>query len=252
MILFPAIDLHGGQCVRLTQGRLDQAKIYSDSPLETACEFVRQGAQWIHLVDLDGAMDISGSNRQVIKHLLSTLDVQTQVGGGIRTPEDAEALIRAGASRVVVGSMAAEQPEWVHALVQRWGGRICVGVDVQNGRLATHGWTRQTDVDLLGFIRKVCDWGVQHIIYTDISRDGTLGGPALESTLELARSASFRLIASGGVSRLEDLAAYRDAGQGLLEGIIVGKALYEGRFTVEQALCVLAGTGSPPAKPSDS
>ncbi len=241
MILFPAIDLHQGQCVRLTQGRLEDAKVYSPSPLDVAQDFIGQGASWIHLVDLDGAMDLEGGNRAVIVEMLKKLPVQVQVGGGIRSQEDAEFLIQSGAARVIVGSMAVERPEQMQSLVRRWGGRICVGVDVRDGRLATRGWTQQVGIDLLGFIREVCGWGVQHIIYTDISRDGTLGGPALESTLELARTASFRIIASGGVSRLEDLAAYRDAGKGWIEGVIVGKALYENRFTVAQALRVLQG-----------
>jgi phosphoribosylformimino-5-aminoimidazole carboxamide ribotide isomerase len=241
VILFPAIDLHQGQCVRLTQGLLEKAKVYSLSPLDVARDFACQGASWIHLVDLDGAMDRHSSNRQVIVEMLKSLEIPVQVGGGIRTTEDAEFLIRSGAARVIVGSMAVEQPEGVQSLVRRWDGRVCVGVDVRDGQLATRGWTKHVGIDLHSFIREVCLWGVQHIIYTDISRDGTLSGPAMESTLQLARTASFRIIASGGISRLEDLAAYRDAGQGLIEGVIVGKALYEKRFTVAQALRVLEG-----------
>lgn len=244
MILFPAIDLHMGRCVRLTHGLIEKAKVYSESPLEVAAAFVAQGAQWIHLVDLDAAMDHSLQNRPLIADLLRSVSIPVQVGGGVRTLEDADFFLGAGAARVIVGSMAVEQPLLLQSLTRIHRERVAVGVDVRNGEIAVRGWKSQVQLDLQQFLENLRQLGVQRIIFTDIQRDGALNGPALESTLSLARNASLRVIASGGVSTLEDLAAYRELGRGLLEGVVVGKALYEGRFTVTQAIEVLS-SGQP-------
>lgn len=239
MILFPAIDLHNGCCVRLLHGLLENSKVYSQSPLETAQDFVSQGCRWIHLVDLDGAMDLHHNNRERISEVLSQVEVPVQVGGGIRSAADVTFYLKAGAARVILGSMALEQPDLLQSLVETWGDQIVVGVDVKDGRIATRGWTRQAEIDLQELLDRLYRQGVKRIIYTDIGRDGTLKGPALESTLQLAQSTSMQVIASGGVSCLQDLLDYKRFGQGRIEGVVVGKAIYEGCFTVEQALRVL-------------
>lgn len=240
MILFPAIDLRAGCCVRLTQGLADGAKVYDNDPVRVAISFQQQGAAWLHVVDLDAAMERASNNRQVIRNILTAVEIPVQVGGGLRTLAGIEEVLRLGAARVILGSMAVEHPERLRSALNRWGDRIAVGVDAKSGKVSTHGWKQMAAQGPFELAQRLERQGVERIIYTDIQRDGSLGGPALDSTLALARSTQMRVIASGGVGTLEDLRSLKRAGQGILEGVVVGKAFYEGRFTLSAALEALS------------
>jgi len=230
----PAVDIRGGRCVRLVQGDFSREKRYADDPVEMARHWEAQGAQRLHVVDLDGARDGVRANAQVIEKLLSAVNIPVQVGGGIRSIEAAIQLIDAGADRVVVGTRAAEDPtslaEWVDTL---GADRLVVGVDARGGRIATHGWAHVVDDDVLTFCERLVALGVRRVVYTDVARDGLLGGPNVAMTREISRRMA--VIGSGGVSTLEDLRALADAGA---EGAIVGTALYEGRLTLSDALAL--------------
>jgi phosphoribosylformimino-5-aminoimidazole carboxamide ribotide isomerase len=228
----PAVDIRGGRCVRLVQGDFARETQYADDPAEMARHWQAEGAQRLHVVDLDGARDGVRSNSDVIRRLLRSVDVPVQVGGGIRSLETARALLDDGAERVIVGTAAAEQPEaladWVDALGAE---RLVVGVDAREGHVLTRGWLSSTDVDVPSFCRRLRAAGVLRVVYTDVARDGVLGGPDIPGTREIARLV--RVIASGGVSTVEHLRHLAEAGA---EGAIVGTALYEGRLKLSDAL----------------
>jgi phosphoribosylformimino-5-aminoimidazole carboxamide ribotide isomerase len=230
----PAVDIRGGRCVRLVEGDFSRETTYSDDPAEMARHWQAQGAQRLHVVDLDGARVGARENAQVIHRLIEAVDIPVQVGGGIRALDTARALLDEGADRVVIGTHAAEQPESLAAWVTALGAeRLIVGVDARGGYVATHGWQHQTDVRVLEFCETLRKVGVERVLYTDVSRDGRLIGPDLETTRQIARL--LRVIGSGGVASVEDLRELAEAGA---EGAIIGTALYEGRLAFGDALAL--------------
>ena len=237
MIVIPAIDLKNGLCVRLMQGRKSDVTVYNDDPVAVAKEFAAAGAEMIHVVDLDGAFSETDSpNRAVVKRIVESVQVAIEVGGGIRTLEDAQMLAIQGVARIVLGTVAAETPDSLKTYVERFSSKICVGIDARDGRVMTRGWETPTSLKAIDLARTVASCGVERIIYTDIARDGTLVGPNIEQTLAVVRAANVRVTASGGVSSLDDIKRLRDADESRLDSVIVGKALYEGKFTLEDAI----------------
>src|SRR5690349_4923456 len=237
MIVIPAIDLKNGSCVRLLQGRKSEMTVYNEDPVEVARQFASAGAQMIHVVDLDGAFSESDSpNRTVVREIIEAADVPIEFGGGIRTLEDARQLCDAGVARVVVGTVAAESPDALQKFVDEFSARICVGIDARDGRVMTRGWETATPLLAVNLAQSVAECGIERIIYTDIARDGALVGPNIQQTLAVAEAANVRVTASGGVSSLDDIKRLRDAGDARVDSVIVGKALYEGKFKLEEAI----------------
>ena len=237
MLISPAIDLRDGKCVRLTQGRRQDVKVYDGDPVEIARRFEAAGARMLHVVDLDGAFADSNSvNRRVVRRIIRAVEIPVQFGGGLRSVTDVQQLIEAGAAQVVIGTLAAESPETLEKFVQLFGFRICVGIDARKGLVLTHGWEKEGRLTAAELARRVADAGVDRIVYTDVARDGMLSGVNLEQTCAIARESGLKVTASGGVSSLKDieqLSSIRECG---VDSCIVGKALYEGRFTLEEAL----------------
>jgi phosphoribosylformimino-5-aminoimidazole carboxamide ribotide isomerase len=241
MLVIPAIDLKNGKCVRLLQGRKSEVTVYNENPVAVANEFAAVGAKMIHVVDLDGAFNGAESpNRAVVREIVDTVDVPIEFGGGIRSLADVEQLCNAGVARVVLGTVAAESPQLLKAFVSSFSSRICVGIDARDGRVMTRGWESATPLLAVELARSVVESGVERIVYTDIARDGMLGGPNIEQTLAVARAANVHVTASGGVSSLDDIRHLRDSGDSRLDSVIVGKALYEGKFKLEEAIRVAA------------
>jgi len=239
MIVIPAIDLRNGLCVRLLQGRKSEVTVYNEDPIAVAKEFATAGAEMIHVVDLDGAFNEAGSsNRAVVKRIVETVNVPVEFGGGIRSLDDVQQLCDAGVARVVLGTLAAESPELLKEFVSRFASKICVGIDARDGRVMTRGWEASTPVMAVDLARAVAGCGVERIIYTDIARDGMLSGPNIEQTLAVVRAADVRVTASGGVSSLDDIKRLRDTDEAQLDSVIIGKALYEGKFKIEEAIRV--------------
>ena len=237
MLIIPAIDLRQGRCVRLTQGRKEDVKVYDRDPVEIAQRYKDDGARMLHLVDLDSAFEEDRSiNRQVVRRLICSVDLPVQFGGGLRSVSDVEELISIGASRVVIGTLAAESPEELEKLVERFGSKICVGIDAQDGEVMTHGWERPGRISAVELARRVASAGVLRIVYTDVARDGTFGGVNVEQTCAIARESGLKVTASGGISSLEDIQRLKSASECGIDSVIVGKALYEGRFTLREAL----------------
>ncbi len=240
MILYPAIDLKDGQCVRLYKGAMDQATVFSDAPAEQARSFAEQGAEWLHLVDLNGAFAGNPVNAEAVEAILAAVDLPCQLGGGIRDMATIESWLTKGLRRVILGTVAVEAPDLVMQAARAFPGQVAVGVDAREGRVATRGWAEETDMDVIDLARRFEDAGVAALIYTDINRDGAMQGPNVDATAALARAVSVPVIASGGVSRLEDLVALRDCGAPL-DGAISGRALYDGKLDLAEALAVLRG-----------
>ena len=237
MQVIPAIDLKNGNCVRLTQGRKSDVTVYDENPVAVAQSFAAAGARMIHVVDLDGAFQGGESrNRDVLAKIVEAVDVPIEFGGGIRSREEVQHLCELGVARVVLGTVAAESPAHLREFVNRFSSQICVGIDARNGHVMTRGWETATHVTAIEFARVVASCGVERIVYTDIARDGMLTGPNVEQTLAVVRAANIRVTASGGVSSLDDIKRLRDVGEPLLDSVIVGKALYEGKFKLEDAL----------------
>ena len=236
MIIFPAIDLRRGKCVRLLQGRTEDETIYSDDPVEMALRWQREGASWLHLVDLDSAMSNASENREIAKVIIRTLSIPVQFGGGVRNESDLDEILGGGASRVVIGTAAFRDPEFLKKAVEQYSDRIVVGLDARDGLLATHGWNQVEKVEALTFAKSLVQMGVERVVYTDISRDGMLSGPNWMVTEQLAQETGLKVIASGGVSSLEDLRVLKPLGRSGVEGVIVGKALYEEKFSLGDAI----------------
>jgi phosphoribosylformimino-5-aminoimidazole carboxamide ribotide isomerase len=237
MQIIPAIDLKNGWCVRLTQGRKADVTVYDENPIAVAQNFAAAGAQMIHVVDLDGAFQGGESrNRAVVAKIVEALDVPIEFGGGIRSREEVQHLCDLGIARVVLGTLAAESPAHLREFVSRFGSKICVGIDARDGQVRTRGWETATRVMAVELARVVAGCGVERIVYTDIARDGMLSGPNIEQTLAVAHAAKVPVTASGGVSSLDDIKRLRDLDEPLLDSVIVGKALYEGKFKLEEAL----------------
>jgi phosphoribosylformimino-5-aminoimidazole carboxamide ribotide isomerase len=240
--LYPAIDLRGGRCVRLHQGDYDQETVYGDDPLEQAQAFASAGAPWIHVVDLDAARTGDPANRPVIRALAASVGVPVQTGGGVRTEADADDLLDAGVARVVIGSAAVEDPSLVERLASRHPGRVAVGLDHRDGEVRTRGWKEGSGRRLHDLVGELSSGGVAAFVVTDIARDGVLQGADVDGYAALLAATSVPVIASGGVGSLDDLRALDrlDVDGRRLAGAITGKALYEGRFTVAEALAAVA------------
>jgi phosphoribosylformimino-5-aminoimidazole carboxamide ribotide isomerase len=241
MILYPAIDLKDGQAVRLVHGRMDRATVFNDDPAAQARAFVDAGCAWLHLVDLNGAFAGSPVNAAPVEAILAACDVPAQLGGGIRDMATIEMWLSKGLARVILGTVAVENPDLVRQAARAFPGQVAVGIDARGGKVATKGWATETDVDATDLARSFEDAGVAALIYTDINRDGAMGGPNIAATQSLARAVSIPVIASGGVASLADLVALRDTG--VIAGAISGRALYDGAIDLAAALEVLA---SPP------
>ncbi len=236
MILFPAIDLKDGKCVRLLKGDFSTVHQVADDPLETAKRFREAGAEWVHMVDLDGAKDGVRKNSEIVKKVCEESGLKVELGGGIRSMTDLETVFRLGASRCVIGSAAVFHPEFVKKAVERYGDRIAVGIDALHGKVKTAGWVEDSGLDDLEFARKMEALGVKTIIYTDIATDGALSGPSLEKLIALRGAVSCQITASGGVSCLEDLMNLAKNG---MDGAVVGKAYYAGTVDIKQAVSLL-------------
>lgn len=239
MLIIPAIDLKDGRCVRLTQGRKSDVKVYDEDPVEIAKNFEADGARMLHVVDLDGAFEgVVSRNRKTVRRIIRSVEIPVQFGGGLRSVHDVQQMIEFGAAQVVIGTLAAESPETLEKFVQLFGFRIAVGIDARDGYVVTRGWEKQELLSSVDLARRVADTGVDRIVYTDVSRDGTLQGVNLEQTCAIARESGLRVTASGGVSSLADIDLLKAAANCGVDSVIIGKALYEGRFTLQDALRV--------------
>ncbi|CAD0183611.1 1-(5-phosphoribosyl)-5-[(5-phosphoribosylamino)methylideneamino] imidazole-4-carboxamide isomerase [Ruegeria sp. THAF57] len=238
MILYPAIDLKDGQAVRLLRGEMDKATVFNEDPAAQAKAFVDAGCDWLHLVDLNGAFAGEPVNAAPVEAILAACNVPAQLGGGIRDMATIETWISKGLARVILGTVAVENPDLVREAAREFPGKVAVGIDARNGMVATKGWAKETDVQVTDLARSFEDAGVAAIIYTDINRDGAMQGPNIEATADLARAVSIPVIASGGVSSLDDLIALRDCGVEL-DGAISGRALYDGAIDLAEAIRAL-------------
>ncbi|MCA1615744.1 MAG: 1-(5-phosphoribosyl)-5-[(5-phosphoribosylamino)methylideneamino]imidazole-4-carboxamide isomerase [Acidobacteria bacterium] len=239
MQIIPAVDLRNGRCVRLTQGRRAEAKVYDGDPVEIARRFAAAGAPMLHVVDLDGAFAEGRSpNREVARRIIGAVEIPVQFGGGLREISDVREIIEGGAARVVVGTLVLESADTLTRLVELFGARVAAGIDARGGRVVTHGWEKQEDVTALELAARVAALGVSRIIYTDVARDGTLEGVNSEQTCAVARASGLPVTASGGVSSLADIERLKAACGARIDSVIVGKALYEKRFTLEEAIRV--------------
>ncbi len=237
MIIIPAIDLRSGRCVRLTQGRASDETVYSENPVAVARRWYDAGAEMLHIVNLDGALgkDDQGSLK-ALERILYEVNIPVQFGGGVRTVDDVRRLDDLGATRIVIGTTAIENPVLLEHIVDEFGSTVVVGIDAHDGKVAVRGWERVSEIDAMSFAHKVAELGVERVVYTDIARDGMLSGVNIEATRGIAEATGLKVTASGGVSSLEDIYALRDLEEFGVDSVIVGKALYEGRFSLEDAL----------------
>ncbi len=238
MILYPAIDLKDGQCVRLVRGDMDAATVFNDDPAAQARAFEAAGCEWVHLVDLNGAFAGAPMNGAAVEAILAAITIPAQLGGGIRDMATIEGWLAKGLRRVILGTVAVRDPGLVKDAARAFPDRVAVGIDARAGLVAVEGWAETTDITALDLARKFEDAGVAAIIYTDIDRDGAMQGPNIEATAALANAVSIPVIASGGVSSIDDLRALKNCGA-RLDGVISGRALYDGRIDVAEAVSVL-------------
>ena len=239
MILFPAIDLKGGKCVRLYKGDMAQATVFNDSPGDQAAQFVKAGARWIHVVDLDGAFAGKSVNADAVRAILKNANVPVQLGGGIRDDAAIASWLDAGVTRVILGTIALKDPDFVKRACKTFPGKIVVGIDARGGHVAVQGWAETSDMKAVDLARKFEDSGVAAIVYTDIDRDGALQGPNVDATVAMAKAVSIPVIASGGVSSLDDLAVLKRHAKDGIAGVISGRALYDGRIDLRAAIDLL-------------
>lgn len=233
MRIYPAIDIKDGHCVRLLQGRFADETIYGDDPAAQAKKWESLGGEYIHVVDLDGARSGLGKNAEVIKKICASVSVPVQTGGGIRSLEDIEARIDSGVSRVIIGTKAVSDKNFVKAAVEKYGEKIVIGIDAKNGFVATDGWEKTSGFTAVGFAKEMEALGVQTIVYTDIATDGTLKGPNVPAMTEMAASVKCNVIASGGIGSVSDIRSLKDSG---VEGIIIGRALYTKNIALPEAV----------------
>lgn len=238
LVLYPAVDIRDGKAVRLTQGRADAETVYDADPVAAARRFADEGAEWLHVVDLDAAFDGDPRNRHLIADIVEATGVKVQASGGIRSMADLDDSVAYGAARVVIGTMALEEPSFVAAAVAAHGDAVAVGLDAEGTTLKARGWTTESG-DLFDALGRFTLMGVERFVFTDIARDGMLTGPNTERLAEVAEATTVRVTASGGVSSLDDLRAIADS-HPRVDGAIVGKALYAGRFTLTEALAAVA------------
>jgi phosphoribosylformimino-5-aminoimidazole carboxamide ribotide isomerase len=237
MLIIPAIDLQGGCCVRLTQGRRDTAKVYDGDPVDIAKGYEAAGVQMLHIVDLDGAFSAPNSrNREMLRKIVRSIKIPVQFGGGLRSVEQVKEVIDFGVARIVLGTSAVESPETLQKLLGMFGGeKIAVGIDAKDGTVVTRGWEKEAALSAVNFAFQLASVGVERIIYTDVSHDGMLKGVNIEATCEIARVSGLKVTASGGISSLEDIRRVSRSDCGI-DSVILGKALYEGYLTIQEAL----------------
>lgn len=240
--MYPAIDLKDGQCVRLLKGEFDKKTVYSEDPVETARKWQESGADFLHVVDLDGARSGEGKNRRVIKEICKSVHIKVQTGGGIRTMGDIDELLEAGAARVILGTAAVKNFALVKEAVEKYGDRIAVGIDAKDGYAATDGWEKVSGERAVDFAKKAEEAGVKTIIYTDIATDGALCGPNIKAMKEMTEKTGLSVIASGGIASIDDIKALLDTG---VEGAITGRAIYTGSLDLKEAvrLCKASSEG---------
>ena len=239
MILFPAIDLKDGACVRLVRGEMDQATTFNDDPAAQACDFVAAGFEWIHIVDLNGAFAGAPINSDAVSAIIGAVDLPVQLGGGIRDMDTIEYWLNAGVRRVILGTAAIKNPDLVRAACDRFPGRIVVGIDARGGRVAIEGWAETSDTRALDLAMRFENDGVAAIVYTDIDRDGAMQGVNVEATVDLAFALTTPVIASGGVRGIADLTELQAQEHAGIEGVISGRAIYDGRLDAAEALKLL-------------
>ena len=242
--LYPAIDIKDGKCVRLLFGDMEKDTVYNNSPLDQAMWFVDQGAEWLHIVDLDGAVTGKNVNKRVIEKILNKLhnSVKIQLGGGIRNINDIDFWIKNSVNRVILGTLALEDPNFINQLSREYFKKIVVGADVRNGMIASHGWKKQSDIIAVDLINGLNSSIVSSVIYTDITKDGSLKGVSLEQTTKFAKSIPHSVIASGGVASLNDISRLAKQFSNGVKGVIVGRALYDKKFSFSEALQIIKET----------
>ncbi|MCI8520032.1 MAG: 1-(5-phosphoribosyl)-5-[(5-phosphoribosylamino)methylideneamino]imidazole-4-carboxamide isomerase [Clostridia bacterium] len=233
MMIYPAIDIKDGQCVRLFKGQFSDVTVYGDSPAEIAKKWESLGGEYIHVVDLDGALKGHGVNAEKIKEICNSVNVPVQTGGGIRTMEDIEAKLECGIDRVIIGTKAVADSDFVKRAVDKYGQKIVIGIDAKDGMVAIEGWEKTSDFTAVEFAKKMVSIGVQTIVYTDIATDGTLAGPNVDAMAEMTKAVDADIIASGGIGSLEHIKSLVPTG---VEGVIVGKALYTGKVNLTEAV----------------
>ena len=236
MLIIPAIDLRGGKVVRLFQGRFDREKVYSSDPVKVAKHWVKQGAKFLHIVDLDGASSGAPKNLEALKKILSEVSVPLEFGGGVRSLEAISGLLSLGVQRVVLGTRAANDAQFLRKAFKKFGEKIIVSIDAKGAKVLTQGWNSSSSKTILDFAKELKEVGFRQLIYTDISKDGALVGPNIMGIKELIRKTGLDVIASGGVGGLKDLIKLKSLQKKGVSGVIVGKALYEGKFTLAEAL----------------
>ena len=241
MIVFPAIDIRGGKCVRLEEGRFDRETVFAENPLEAARRWIDAGSEWLHIVDLDGARAGQPINLEVVKKIAGSFDVKIQLGGGVRTLESVATILSSGVQRAILGSVAVRSPELVSQVCAKYGEQIVIGIDARNGEVAVDGWEKSGLLQADELALRMKKAGATRIIYTDISRDGMLTGVNVAATLQLADKSGLKVIASGGVRGLEDIQALQPLTERGVEGVIIGKALYTGAISLKDALRVAQG-----------
>ena len=236
--LYPAIDIKNGKCVRLLFGEMDKETVYNNNPLDQAMWFIDQGAKWLHIVDLDGAVSGKNINKKAIEQILNKLkdQVKIQIGGGIRNLNDLDFWLQKSANRVVLGTLAIENPNFINQLDKNYSKKVVIGADVRNGKIASHGWKNQSDISAVELIKTFNSSIVSAVVYTDISKDGSLQGVSLDQTVNFAKSIPHSVIASGGVSSLNDISRLSEEFSNGIKGVIVGRALYDRKFTLSDAL----------------
>lgn len=239
MILFPAIDLKEGRCVRLVQGDMNRATVFNDDPAAQALQFVEQGFSYLHVVDLDGAFAGKPMNAAAVENILSRLSIPVQLGGGIRDMATVEGWLDKGISRVIIGTAAVRDPAFVREAARRFPGQVAVGIDARDGKVAVEGWAETSEMTAIDLGRRFEDAGVAAIIFTDIARDGLVQGLNIETTLELARAVAIPVIASGGLASINDVKRLMEPDCAILEGAITGRALYDGRLDPQEAMALL-------------
>lgn len=236
MIIFPAIDIRDGKCVRLFKGDFNQETVFSDKPEEMAEKWQAEGAEFLHLVDLDGALAGKSQNLATVKKIIATVNIPVELGGGIRTMENIDEVLALGVKRLILGSVAVKNPELVKEACAKYGERIVVGIDAKDGIVAVDGWGVSGNVDVITLAKKMAKAGVKTIIYTDISRDGTLAGVNVEATAKLARESGINIVASGGVKSTADIKALLPYEKDGIEGVIVGKSIYMKTLDLAEAI----------------
>ncbi len=239
MIFFPAIDLKDGQCVRLLRGDMDQATVFSDDPAAQARAFESQGSKWLHLVDLNGAFEGRPVNGATVEAILAAIAIPVELGGGIRDRKTIAFWLKKGVERVILGTIAVRDPDLVRDACAAHPGRVALGIDARDGRVAVEGWAETAAISALDLARRYEDAGAAALIYTDISRDGAMQGPNIDATVALAEAVDIPVILSGGVSSMDDLRAVKAAAADKLEGVISGRAVYDGRIDVADAAALL-------------